>query len=411
MGTVATAGTLAARETAIIFMGPHVDGADAEPLVRASLRAAILVAALMLASVPPGIVAAATPPDDPHSSAAQAALQKLTLPERASQLVMTSVPGATLDRSTTTTLRSLRPGGVILFRNNYRSRTQLARFGRLVQVAVLAGDSTRPRAMLSIDQEGGMVKRLPDAPPSRSHPQLGAADRVALTRREGRLAGESLAALGIHVNLAPVADLDLGPRHVMRQRAFGTAPALVGRHVAAFVDGLQAGGVAAAVKHFPGFGGASVNSDDALATISRSRVQLGADLIPFRRAIAADTDMVMMSHGVYTRIDRRRPASTSPAMYRLLRGELGYGGVAITDSLHATGFGAATRMPVAAGCVATIAAGADIALLTGSLRDAVACRNALVAAVRSGELSRTRVNQAATRVLAAKSRRGLLPGE
>jgi beta-N-acetylhexosaminidase len=384
-----------------------VNGRSLEPIVRTSLRTVILAGALLLASVPAGTVAA---PDveDPHLVAAREALARLSLADRASQVLMTSVPGTTLSPTARTTLESLRPGGVILFGANYRSRAQLTRFVRTVQVAIRAGDATRSRAIVSVDQEGGVVKRIPDAPPTKSQPQLGALDRIDVTTAQGRATADALAALGIDMDLAPVADLDLAPRHVMRARSYGARPALVARHVVAFVTGLQSGGVSASVKHFPGFGGASVNSDDALATITRSRTQLDTDLTPFRRAVAAGTDSVMVSHGVYTAIDRRRPASTSAAAYRLLRGDLGFDGLAITDSLHAAGFAAATHTTIPQGCVRAIGAGADVALLTGSLADAVACRRALIAAVRAGTLSRARLDEAALRVLVAKSRRGLL---
>lgn len=379
-----------------------------DPLARAATCTTLLAGVLWLASVPASAAQTAAPADDPHVAAARRALSEMPLAERASQLITTSVPGTVLGTRSRETLRALRPGGVILFRNNYRSRSQLSRMVRSMQGAVRAGGAGRPRALMSIDQEGGVVRRISDAPPTRSHPQLGRADLPAWTRTQARRTAIALAGMGIHLDLAPVADLDVGPRRVMRERSFGSSPRRVGDHVVAFVDGLQEGGGAAAVKHFPGFGGALVNSDDALAAVSRSRLQLRSDLVPFRRAVRAGTDAVMVSHGVYAAIDRGRPASTSPAVYRLLRRDLGYRGVAITDSLHAAGFTAATRRSVVDGCVATVAAGADIALLTGTLRDAVVCRGRLVAAVRGGSLSRARVDAAALRVLTLKSRLGLL---
>ncbi len=375
---------------------------------RIALRATVVAASLALALVPPGVVSAGEAVPDPHLIAARAALAELSLVDRAAQVLMTSVPGSTLTSRDQALLRQLRPGGIILFGDNYRSRTQLTRLTRAMQVAARAGDASRHRALVSIDQEGGVVRRMRDAPPTRSHPQLGAADDVDATREQGRRTGVALRGVGVHMNLAPVADLDLRPRRVMRERSFGTSPALVARHVTAFVDGLQAGGAVGSVKHYPGFGGASVNSDDALATITRTRTQLNADLRPFRAAIDAGVESVMISHGVYVRIDRRRPASTSPAMYRLLRQELGYDGLVITDSLHAAGFGAATHGGVVDGCERVLAAGADIALLTGSVREALACRARLVDAVRSGRLPRARLDEAATRVLRLKSSLGLL---
>jgi len=345
---------------------------------------------------------------DPALRAAREARVTLPLPDLAAQVVMTSVPGITLSHLSSAQLRALRPGGVIVFGDNYASRIQLARWIRSVTLAGLDGDVTRPRPLLSIDQEGGVVKRITDAPPTRSHPQLGATGRPALTRAQGRMTAALLARLGIQLDLAPVADLDLGPRHLMRERSFGADPARVGSQVASFIAGLRSGGGASSVKHFPGFGGASVNSDDALARITRTRTQLEADLTPFRSAIAADADSIMVSHGIYTAIDRRHPASTSTAMYRLLREELGYQGIAITDSLNAAGFAAATRDTAVAGCVPALAAGADIVLLTGTLAEAAACRARIIAAVRTGALPRARLNEAAERVLTLKARLGLL---
>ncbi len=378
-------------------------------IARAALRTGIVAIAIACAAVPlevPAIAAEAAV--DEHDTAARAALERLSPLDRAGQLVMTSIPGTRLDSRATSQLRRLRPGGVIVFGDNYRSNAQLWRLLRATQVAARVGDATRPQALVSIDQEGGVVKRLPAAPPTLSHPQLGRLDRTSLTRSQARSTAVTLRRLGIRMDLAPVADLDAGPRRVMRERSFGRSARLASRHVAAFVDGLQGAGVSAAVKHFPGFGGASVNSDDALARITRTRTQLRFDLMPFRRAIARDVDAVMVSHGVYRWIDRRRPASTSPAVYRILRRDLGYDGVAITDSLHAAGFGAAARTSVPGGCAQVVAAGADIALLTGSLVDALRCRAQLVAAVRDGRLDQARIDEAALRVLRLKATLGVL---
>ncbi|MEO6866671.1 MAG: glycoside hydrolase family 3 N-terminal domain-containing protein [Gaiellales bacterium] len=374
------------------------------------MRAALIGGAAALALIPAAGVAADVPPPapDPHVVAAEIALKRLTLPQRAGQVVMTSVPGSTLRDGDVRTLRRVQPGGVILFASNYRNDPQVRRLNRLVQDT--ARRDGRPGALISIDQEGGLVKRISKIAPTRSHPQLGATNRPAQTRAQGRATARALTARGINMNLAPVADLDLGPRHVMKQRSFGRVPARVSRHVAAFVEGLEQGNVAASIKHFPGFGGASVNSDDAYAVITRTRGQLlGSDLQPFRAGIRAGAGSVMMSHGVYRNLDARRPASTNPAAYRLLRGRLGYEGVAITDSLHATGFAAASRGGVIAGCASTLRAGADIVLLTGSLRDASQCRSRIIADVRAKRISRKRLDEAALRVLVLKSKLGLLP--
>lgn len=381
-------------------------------ILGSAVAVVVASATLTVAVVPApnGTAAGRATPLDAHDVAARRALRVMPRMQRISQLITTRVPGTAVAARDARVLRAAGFGGVIIFGENYRSRTQLARFTRALQVASLGGVASRPRLLVSIDQEGGVVKRMPDVAPFRSHPQLGALARTGSTKAQAAATARALRAVGIHLDLAPVADLDLEPRRVMAARSFGRDPRRVADHVEAFVRGLQAGGGAASVKHFPGFGGANVNSDDALAVIPRSATQLrAADLVPFQRAIAAGADSVMVSHARYAALDRRRPASASPAIYRMLREELGYDGVAVTDSLHAAGFAAAARTNVAQGCVRTIAAGADIALLTGPLADAVACRTALVAAARSSAVLRARIDESAVRVLRLKSRLGLLP--
>lgn len=386
-----------------------------EPAARVALRAAIVAVALAAPIVPRPVMAAPHPAaasrDAAELAQARAALARLPLADRVSQLITTSVPGASIAPRDARVLRAARFGGVIVFSGNYRSMPQLRRFTHAVQLLTLDGDATRPRSLISVDQEGGAVRRIPGIAPTRSAPQLGAANRPALTRAQGRATGEALRALGIGLDLAPVADLDLGPHHVMRARSFGASPRLVSENVAQFTIGLHEGGVGGTLKHFPGFGGAVVNSDDALARIDRSVEQLADDRAPFVTANTWRADVIMMSHGVYTAYDRRRPASASPIAYRLLRSRqtMQYGGVAMTDSLHAAGFRAATGLSAPQGCVATVAAGADIALLTGPVADAVACRRLLLAGVASGAVTRSRIDEAALRVLTLKAHLGLLP--
>lgn len=383
-------------------------------LFSSTLAAAVLVAVLTIGIVhiPRGQAAGAA--EDSDTAAATAALAQLTRVERISQLITTSVPGTTLAARDAKVLAAARFGGVIVFSANYRSKAQLAAFTKATNAAItgsmLDPESTRPRVLFSVDQEGGMVKRIPNAAPFRSAQQLGKANKPASTRAQGMASAKALKALGIQMNLAPVADRDITPAHVMRGRSFGSAPELVGVHVDAFVRGLHAGGGMGAVKHFPGFGGASMNSDDGLAVIERSRAQLLAgDFGPFLAAIDAGVDAVMISHARYTEIDKLRPASASPTIYKMLRADADFDGVAITDSLNAPGFTMAAKTTAANGCVKAVAAGADIALLTGSLVDAVRCRAALTAAAQKSAVLRARIDEAALRVLRLKSKAGLLP--
>lgn len=338
----------------------------------------------------------------------EAILAKLSLQERAGQLIMTSVPNVFVSQNIRTILERERFGGVIIFSNNYRSHTQLRILTKTISGAI-SSEQNVPKPLISIDQEGGVVKRISDAPPFRSHLQLGKSLSSDSTYKQAKAAASVLARLGINMNLAPVADLDLPPRRVMHERSFGSNPTLVSKHVNAFISGTQDTNVAAVVKHFPGFGAANVNSDYAVASVDRSKKQLDeADLAPFRSAIATGVDAVMVSHAIYKNLDRRYPASLSPIVYELLRKEMGFSGVVITDSLHASGFSKAAHATVPTGCVRAVTAGADVVLLTGELRDAMLCRRQIVLAARRNDSFYKKVNTASLRILELKNKLGLL---
>jgi beta-N-acetylhexosaminidase len=194
----------------------------------------------------------------------------------------------------------------------------------------------------------------------------------------------------------------------MRSRSFGSSPNRVGNLVRDFAHGLQRSRVAAAAKHFPGLGGATVNSDFGRAYVYRNKWKLhNIDAIPFRKAIAGGIRMMMLSHGIYVKDGGKRPASINRyiAVTRL-RKELSFTGVAISDALEAVAwrFGDNT----ARACRATIWAGSDIALITGDVHAARACAAEIVEAVRSGAIPRARLDAAVLRVLQLKKWLGLL---
>jgi beta-N-acetylhexosaminidase len=217
------------------------------------------------------------------------------------------------------------------------------------------------------------------------------------------MTGSALVQAGVNVDLAPVADLDIPPEHVMRERSFGSEPHKVGRLVTAFARGLQSHRVAATIKHFPGFGGANVNSDDDRAFIYRSRWQLHhIDAFPFHSAIDGGAKMVMLSHGMYVHDGGRQPASLSRYIAtQRLRDEFSFTGAAVSDALNevAWRFGG----DIGKTCVATVHAGVDLALLTGGVDQARICALAIRDAVRRGKISEARLDQAVARVLELKT--------
>jgi beta-N-acetylhexosaminidase len=283
-------------------------------------------------------------------------------------------------------------------------------FGRNIataeQLAALTAQlrAEREDVLVAIDEEGGDVTRL-EVRTGSSFPgnhALGAVDDTALTRAVAHELGRRLAECGVNLNWAPSADVNANPDNpVIGVRSFGSDTDLVARHTAAYVEGLQAAGVAACTKHFPGHGDTGVDSHHDLPTIDAGLDLLHArDLAPFRAAIAAGSQAVMSAHIVVPALDPERPATLSRRILTgLLREELGYDGLIVTDGMEMQAISA--TYGIERGSVLAIAAGADAICVGGGLADdgtVLRLRDALVAAVRSGDLAEERLADAAARV-------------
>ncbi|MFI8306281.1 glycoside hydrolase family 3 protein [Streptomyces sp. NPDC085927] len=288
----------------------------------------------------------------------------------------------------------------------------VALFGRNVataeQVAALTAQlrAERDDLLVAIDEESGDVTRL-EVRTGSSFPgnhALGAVDDTALTRGVARELGHRLAECGVTFDWAPSADVNANPDNpVIGVRSFGRDTDLVARHTAAWVEGLQSTGVAACTKHFPGHGDTSVDSHHAVPHIDLDAATLHErELEPFRAAIAAGTRAVMSAHIRVPVLDPDRPATLSHRILTgLLRGELGYQGLIVTDGMEMRAISGTYGLEH--GVVLAIAAGADAICVGGGLCDedtVQGLQDALVAAVRSGELSEERLADAAARVRA-----------
>lgn len=257
--------------------------------------------------------------------------ESVPLRDQIGSLLVSSFEGTSLPDYMRRRLRAAETVGAVLFGPNVSDAAGTRRLTAAIQRAA------RGDALVMADQEGGAVRQLPfaDTP-------------------------EELRAAGVNVNLAPVADV-AQPGSVMAGRAF--ADDVSGNVVAASSELLDAG-VLPTVKHFPGFGRATENTDDEPVTIDASRAELETDLEPFRAAIEADVPLVMASHALYPALDQGHVASQSPVVLQdLLRGELGFDGVVITDSLEADAVLRRSSVQVAA--ERSLAAGADLLLMTG----------------------------------------------
>lgn len=310
-------------------------------------------------------------------------------------------PGFTGTTAPDWLLRRLGEGlaSVGLFGRNIASPEQLAAL--TAQLRAERGD-----VLVAIDEEGGDVTRL-EVRAGSSYPgnhALGAVDDPELTREVAHDLGRRLAACGVNLNWAPSADVNSNPDNpVIGVRSFGADPALVARHTAAYVTGLQAAGVAACTKHFPGHGDTATDSHHALPRIDASARELAErELPPFRAAIAAGSRAVMSAHILVPALDPDHPATLSRRILTgLLRDELGYDGLIVTDGMEMQAISA--TYGIERGSVLAIAAGADAICVGGGLADddtVRRLRDALVTAVRAGDLPEERLAEAAERVRA-----------
>jgi beta-N-acetylhexosaminidase len=284
-------------------------------------------------------------------------------------------------------------GGVILFARNVETPTQVGDLTAELHAA-------RPEMLIAIDEEGGDVTRL-EARVGSSYPgnlALGIADDPSLTREVAAAIGCELAALGIDLNLAPVADVSTNPMNpIIGVRSFGSDAGAVARHTAAYVDGMQEAGVAACAKHFPGHGDTSIDSHLELPVVGED--PHARALGPFASAIASDVQAVMSAHVVAPSIDQAPATLSRRVMTGVLRDELGFRGLAVTDGLEM--HGVSQGLGVAEGAVRAMIAGCDALCIGGELagEDVV---NEIVAgvamAVERGRLQESRLREAASRL-------------
>ena len=340
------------------------------------------------------LAAVAAPTYTPFATAAENAkahelVSNMSLAQKAGQVIVATYDGY---GSPADDVRTYHFGGVIPVSDNIQSAEQIGRVVRSIRRAV------SPRgypAFVGIDQEGGRVTRIGTGP---SLMTAGAANRPALTTELARTMGLEMRGLGFTAVMAPVADVTVGPKDpTIGTRSVGSRPGLVATHVRAAMQGLISAGVIPTLKHFPGHGSVGTDTHIDLAVQQRSLTELRKkDLAGFRQAIDAGAPAVMTGHIDVRAVDPGVPASLSWKITTgLLRRELGFRGLVVTDSL---GMGAITRRySSATAAVRALKAGADVLLMPP---DARAARYAIVQAVRSGQLSVARLDQAATRMVA-----------
>ncbi len=321
-----------------------------------------------------------------------------TVRELVGQRFMVAMRGTSPSPELLTRIRRGEIGGVILFGANVVSPAQLRRLTATLQGA--ARDARRPPLLVATDQEGGRVRRLPWAGPASSATELGRFG-AARIRAEAAAAGKALRLAGVNVDLAPVADVPAaGSFMALDRRTFASSAPSVADATVAFASGLAEARVAATVKHFPGIGRATSNTDRAAVEIGATHAELTRrDLLPFRSAIGAGVPLVMISNASYPALDVK-PAPWSPRIQSLLRHELGFGGVTISDALDGAAATRGRSLPSVAALAAQ--AGVDILLLIGSEQSSAAAFEHVAALAEQGRISGAALQASYSRIVALK---------
>jgi beta-N-acetylhexosaminidase len=333
----------------------------------------------------------------------QPAAAAATYAQLIGQKLMVAMSGTTASADLLGRIQRGEVGGVILFGSNITAAEQLAALTKSLRDAATTGG--QPRLLIATDQEGGSVKRIPWAPPTLTVPQMGALASTSTATSQGVATGAILACAGINNDLAPVADVPVSTSSFMYQqgRTWSFSASTTAWLSDGFATGLGQGHDAPTMKHFPGLGLATANTDSHVVTITASKATLAPGLTPYQRAIGHGIPMVMLSNATYTTYDSANAAGWSPAIsVGLLRTTLGFTGVSITDSL--TGIASAKGVSPTTLAIRAATAGTDMLLLTGSEASTKATYASLLTAASNGTIPLATLQASYNRILALKSR-------
>lgn len=338
----------------------------------------------------------------------EAQLSQMSLEQKVGQMFMASFYGAPMNQPARQLIADLQPGAVVLLPSNLGTPEQITALTNSIQSELMGQGA--PPALIAVDQEGGRIARLKEGFTEFPVPMLWTAANHDYAYRIGRAIATEMSAVGIHMNLAPVADVNTNPRNpIIGRRAFGDDAQQIAPIIADFVRGLQDGGVLATAKHFPGHGDTATDSHIELPTIPHDRQRLQTvEWLPFRAVQDADVAAIMTAHLVLPALDPDLPASLSPATIAILRDEWQYEGIIITDALDMNAI-SATYNPADA-ALAAVRAGNDMILLGAHVNpdNFRRAHQAIVDAVRADEIPLARIDASVRRILHAKARYDLL---
>ncbi|WP_139998667.1 beta-N-acetylhexosaminidase [Paenibacillus paridis] len=356
-------------------------------------------------STQPTIEPTASPTAEPTAAIDPIAekIANMTLDEKIGQMVLVGLEGTSMQEHSKEMIDSYHVGGFILYKDNITSAAQTLKFlNQLKQ----ANQDNQAALWLSIDQEGGKVSRMPDdfkkLPPAAD---VGKAANANYTNLIGQALGEEVRALGFNMDFAPVLDINSNPKNpVIGNRSFGAKADTVITHGIVTMKAIQSKQVAAVVKHFPGHGDTSVDSHLDLPVVNKTLDELkGFELLPFEEAIRQGADAIMIAHLLIPKIDPDYPASLSKKMITgLLREELDYNGIVITDDM--TMGGITEHFNVGEAAVDSVQAGSDIILIGHDYATQISVLKSLKQAARDDVLSKARLDESVYRILSLKNK-------
>ncbi|WP_213579125.1 beta-N-acetylhexosaminidase [Paenibacillus lautus] len=330
------------------------------------------------------------PPNETEDEIAEL-MNDMTVEEKIGQLVLVGLEGTAIDETSRKLVKDHHVGGFILFKDNIESVEQTV---KLLNDLKEANAANPVPLWLSIDEEGGRVTRFPEEYVKLpSSGKVGSKGDLALTKRVGGLIAQKVAGLGLNMVFAPVLDIHSNPNNpVIGDRSFGTTAETVTEHGIASMKGIQEKGVVPVVKHFPGHGDTSVDSHLGLPVVEHDLKRLHEmELVPFQQAINEGADVVMVAHLLMKSIDPDTPSSYSkPVINDLLREEMGFKGVVITDDMTMGAISGSTDVGEAS--VKSVVAGSNMVLIGHEYAQEEAVIQALTKAVRSGLIPEEMLN-------------------
>jgi beta-N-acetylhexosaminidase len=327
-------------------------------------------------------------------------LSEMTVRDMVGQMFVVSVGGTEPDYYIEKMVRQRNVGGVILFGYNMKNEGQVKSLTGSLQNLSMKTDPAVP-LLIAVDQEGGDIASAPWVAPQPAAAEVGSRGDPDEARAVAAEMGRQLLRAGVNTDFAPVVDTGFGA--AIGNRSYGEDPEMVARMGAAAVEGFEEAGVISAAKHFPNHGPATSDSHVSLPVIRHdSETVENYDLPPFRAAVEAGVPLVMVGHLVYPAIDPDRPASLSKEAISMLREDLGFHGVVVTDDLAmagATGGGSP-----ASAAVEAVKAGADLLIISSPPQQQADAYDAVVEAVETGEIPRAQIRESVERVLRVKEK-------